>query len=114
MLRATQLVLRAYLPSSGITTEEGKVSLEPVVDLIERQLSGRGLIDRLTDEGSVGEGRPDVSQPVELSVLAHLRLHVQTAGPVHFIGAAQGIPSPCKAQSGQISNFKVYQTFRGF
>ena len=40
--------MRSYLPSSGVTTEEGEVCLEPVVNLIERQLPGRGLVDGLT------------------------------------------------------------------
>ena len=48
--------MRAYLPSSGVTTEEGEVCLEPVVNLIERQLSGRGLVDGLTPEFSTGCG----------------------------------------------------------
>ena len=81
--------MRSDLPCSGITTEEGEVCLEPVVDLIERQLSGGGLVDGLSDEGGVGEGRPDVGEPVELPVLAHLSLHVQTASSVHFIGPAE-------------------------
>ena len=45
------------------------------------------------DEGGVGEGWPDVSEPVELSVLTHLGLHVQTARPVHFVSSAQGFCS---------------------
>ena len=76
---------RSHLPGSSIATEEGKVSLEPVVDLIQRQLPPGRLVDRLPDEGGVGEGRADISEPVELSVLTHLGFHVQTAGPVSFI-----------------------------
>ena len=76
--------LRSHLPCSGIATEECKVCLEPVVDLIERQLPGGRLVDRLSDEGGVGEGRADISEPVELPVLTHLGLHVQTTGPVSF------------------------------
>jgi len=88
-----QVVSDSVLPGGRISTEEGEVGLEPVVNLIERQLSGRGLVYRLTDEGGVGEGRPDVSEPVELPVLAHLGLHVKTAGPVHFITSAEALPS---------------------
>ena len=39
----------SYLPGSGISPEKCEVSLEPVVDLVERQLSRRGLIDGLPD-----------------------------------------------------------------
>ena len=79
-----------YLPCSSISSEKCKVCLEPVVDFIEGQLSSRRFIDGLADEGSVGEWRPDVGAPVEVSVLTHLRLHVQAGVLVKFEG---GTPS---------------------
>ena len=37
-----------------------------------------GLVDGLSDEGGVGEGRPHVRPPVKITVLTHLRLDIDT------------------------------------
>ena len=77
----------SHLPGGRVPSEEGKVGLEPVVDLVERELSGGRLVDGLPDECGVCEGWTDVSKTVELSVLTHLCLHVKAGGSVRFIGS---------------------------
>ena len=68
----------AHLPSGGVPSEKCKVRLEPVVDLVKGELAAVGLVDGLADEGGVGEGRPHVRAPVEITILTHLRLNIQT------------------------------------
>ena len=70
--------LSSHLPSGGVPSEKCKVWLEPVVDLVESELAAVGLVDGLSDEGGVGEGRPHVRPPVKITVLTHLRLNVNT------------------------------------
>ena len=77
----------SHLPGGRVPSEEGKVGLEPVVDLVERELPGGRLVDGLPDKCGVCEGRTDVSKTVELSVLTHLCLHVKAGGSVCFIGS---------------------------
>lgn len=67
-----------HLPSGGVPSEKCKVWLEPVVDLVESELTAVGLVDGLSDQGGVGEGRPHVCPPVKIPVLTHLRLDIHT------------------------------------
>ena len=71
-LMETQIVSHSIFPRGCVASEVSKSFLEPVVDLVQGQLSFRVVQNGLSDEGGVSEWGSDVTRLVVVAVPLNL------------------------------------------